>query len=165
MLINFIHLSKGEVKISLFKGVAKHISKIVDAQPVYECLAHVTFFFKTITIPNACCKVNTSERTHLNKRVCPSVRPSVTPVQKPRFLAVFGHGEIIQRNNWSTNMFWEPPLLLSRIPRLFVYLSLHICHMINTRSDTVRTHRCPVGLDYVLFAHRRACFSNGKPVQ
>ena len=29
MLINFIYLSKGEVEISLFKGVAKHISKIV----------------------------------------------------------------------------------------------------------------------------------------
>ena len=81
--------------------------------------------------------------------VRPSVGPSVTPVQKPRFSAVFGHGEILHWNKWSTNMFWEPPLLLSRFTRLFVHLSLRICHMINTRRDTVRTHLCPVGL--VLF--------------
>ena len=36
--------------------------------------------------------------------------------------------------------------VLSRLPRLFVHLSLHICHMINTRRDIVRTHHCPVGL-------------------
>ena len=27
-----------------------------------------------------------------------------------------------------------------------VCLSIHICHMINTRWDTARTHRCPIGL-------------------
>ena len=27
-----------------------------------------------------------------------------------------------------------------------ICLSIHICHMINTRWDTGRTHRCPVGL-------------------
>ena len=32
-----------------------------------------------------------------------------------------------------------------------VHLSLHICHMINTRRDTVRTHRCPVGLVFSVF--------------
>ena len=30
--------------------------------------------------------------------------------------------------------------------RPFVHLFLHICHMINKRRDTVRMHRCPVGL-------------------
>ena len=53
-------------------------------------------------------------------------------------------------------MFWEPPLLLSRSTRLFVHPSLHICHMIDTRKDTVRTHRCPVGLVHCflsLFVH------------
>ena len=88
--------------------------------------------------------------THLYKRVCPSVRwsvrRSVTPVQNPRTSPVFDHGEILHWNKWSTNMFWEPPLLLSRFTRLFVHLSLHICHMINTSKDTARTHRCPVGL-------------------
>ena len=43
-------------------------------------------------------------------------------------------------------MIWEPPLLLSRFTHRFVHPSLHICHMIDTRKDTVRTHRCPVGL-------------------
>ena len=27
--------------------------------------------------------------------VCQFIRPSIAPVQKPRFLAVFGHGEIL----------------------------------------------------------------------
>ena len=40
-------------------------------------------------------------------------------------------------------MFLEPPL---HFTSLFVHLSPHICHMINTRRDTARTHRCPVGL-------------------
>ena len=75
-----------------------------------------------------------------------SVRPPITPVQKPRFLAVFGLGEILYWIKWSTNMFWESPLLLSRFICQFVHLSLHSCHMFNTRRDTVRTHRCPVEL-------------------
>ena len=86
--------------------------------------------------------------SHLYKRVCPSVRPSVrrsvgpsvTPVQKPRFSAVFGHGEILHWNKWSTNMFWE-----SFHPSVRPSVSPYICHMINTRWDTARTHRCPVG--------------------
>ena len=89
-------------------------------------------------------------RPSVRPSVGPSVRPSVTPVQKPRFSAVFGHGEILHWNKWSTNMFWEPPLLLSCFTRLFVHLSLRICHMINTRRDTVRTLLCPVGLVYFL---------------
>ena len=102
--------------------------------------------------------------THLYKMVCPSVGPSVrpsvrlsvtTPVQKPRFSAVFGHGDILHWNKWSTKMFWEPPLLLSHFTRLFVFLSLHMCHMINTRWDTARTHRCPVGLVFMFSVNYR----------
>ena len=94
---------------------------------------------------------------HLYKRVCPSVGwsvrwlacrlvglsvgPSVTPVQKPRFSAVFGYGEILHWNKWSTNMFWE-----SFHPSVRPSVSPYICHMINTRWDTARTYRCPVGL-------------------
>ena len=79
--------------------------------------------------------------THLYKRVCPSVHPSVrrsvcmyvTQGQKPRFSAVFGQCEILTWNKWSTSMFWEPFLPLCRFTRLFVHLTLHICHMINTQ--------------------------------
>ena len=83
--------------------------------------------------------------THLYKKVCPSVGPcvgeSVTPMQKPRFSAVFGYGEILHWNKWSTNMFWE-----SFHPSVCTSASSYICHMINTRWDSARTHRCPVGL-------------------
>ena len=54
-------------------------------------------------------------------------------------------------------MFLEPPLLLSHFTRSFVHLSLHIFHMINTRRDTARTHRCPVRL--VLFFLLKFFFS------
>ena len=87
--------------------------------------------------------------THFYKRVSPPVHPSITPVQKPHFSAVFGYGEILLFLcwiKWSTNMFWEPPLLLCRFICLFVHLSLHICNMFNSHRDTVRTHRYPVGL-------------------
>ena len=90
--------------------------------------------------------------------VGPSVRPSVTPVQKPRFSAVFGQGEILYRIKWSTNMFWESPLLLSRFIWQFVRLTLHSCHMFITRRDTVWTHRCPIGL---VFWPTKSCFSAG----
>ena len=63
-----------------------------------------------------------------------SVGWSVMPVPKPRFAAVFGHGEILYWNKWSTNMIWEPPLLLSRFTRLFVHLSFTSYHMINKHS-------------------------------
>ena len=78
--------------------------------------------------------------------VCPLECPSVACVQKPHFPDVFGHGEILYWNKWSTNVLWEPPLLLCHFIGLFVHLSLHIWHMFNTHRDTVRTHRCPVGL-------------------
>ena len=52
------------------------------------------------------------ERISIRGSVRPSVRMSVTQVQKPRFSIVFGHCEILYWNKWSTNMFWEPPLLL-----------------------------------------------------
>ena len=85
------------------------------------------------------------KRISIRGAVRPSVRPSVgrsvTPVQKPHFSAVFGHGEILHWNKWSTNMFWE-----SFHPSVRPSVSPYICHMINTRWDTARTHRCPVGL-------------------
>ena len=120
--------------------------------------------------------------THLYKRVFrPSVRPSVSPSvrmsvaqgQKPRFSAVFGHVEILYRTKSSTNIFLEPSLLLSRFTRLFVHLSLHICHMINTHRDTARTHRCPVGLvcfnlDHYAFeywsGHQLVNFAHRQPI-
>ena len=83
--------------------------------------------------------------TYLYKRLCPSVGPSVgrsvTPVQKLRFSAVFGHGDILHWSKRSTNMFWE-----SLHPSVCPSVSPYICHMINTCWDTARTHRCPVGL-------------------
>ena len=99
-----------------------------------------------------------SVRRSVRHSVRSSTRPSVTPLQKLRFSAVFGHGEILHWNKWSTNMFWEPPLLVSRFTRLFIHLSLHICHMINSRRNTVRTHLCPVGL--VSFDWQWTFFSN-----
>ena len=57
-----------------------------------------------------------SVRGFVRPSVCRSVRPSihrsVTPVQKPRFSAVFGHDEILHWIYCETNMIWEPPLLL-----------------------------------------------------
>ena len=104
--------------------------------------------------------------THLYKRVCLSVSPlarlSVKPVQKPCFSAVFGHDEILSWkgwNKWSKNVFWELPLLPCCFIGLFVHLSLHICHMINTSKATARTHRCPVGL--VLSLSCICSFSDG----
>ena len=77
--------------------------------------------------------------THLYKicsSVCPSVGLSVgqsvgqslTPVQKPRFSAVFGHGEILYWNKWSTNMSWEPfpPVCSSICLSIYVTWSIHI---------------------------------------
>ena len=87
-------------------------------------------------------------RISIRGSVRPSVRRSVTPVQKPRFPDVFGRGEILYWIKWSTNVFWEPPLLLCRFICLFVHLSLHLSHMFsakfNTHGDTVQTHHCPV---------------------
>ena len=87
--------------------------------------------------------------THLYKRsvgpsVGRSVGRSITPMQIP---AVFGHGEILHWNKWSTNMFWE-----CFHPSVCPSVSPYICHMINTRWHTARTHRCPVGL---VFFHNR----------
>ena len=90
-------------------------------------------------------------RISIRGSVRPSVGPSVTQVLKPRFSAVFGRVEILYWNKWSTNIFWEPPLLFSHSTHLFVHLSLHIYHMINTRKDTAQTHRCPVGLVTFIF--------------
>ena len=64
--------------------------------------------------------------------VCRLVRPSlclyVTQVLRPRFLAVFGHNKILYWIKWSTNRFWEPPLLLlsfhlSVCPSVYPYVS------------------------------------------
>ena len=117
----------------------------------YNCLGQNLYFVQFLDASSHLYKrVCPSVRRSVGPSVCPSVRPSVrrsvTPVQKPRFSAVFGHGEILHWNKWSTSMFWEPPLLLNHFTRLFVHLSLRICHMINTRRDTVRTHLCPGGL-------------------
>ena len=79
-----------------------------------------------------------------------SVGPSITPVKKMHSSSVFGHNEILYWNRWSTNLFWEPLLLLCCFICLLVRLSLHICHMFGTkfktRGDTAQTHHCPVGL-------------------
>ena len=94
------------------------------------------------------CQERISIRGSVRPSVRPLVRPSVRPsvgqlrlCKKPRFSAVFGHDEILHWNKWATHMFWE-----SFHPSVCPSVSPYICHMINTRWDTARTHRCPVGL-------------------
>ena len=80
--------------------------------------------------------------------VCRLVRPSlclyVTQVLRPRFLAVFGHNKILYWIKWSTNRFWEPPLLLlsfhlSVCPSVYPYMS----HDQYTKRHS-RGRRCPI---------------------
>ena len=92
--------------------------------------------------------------SHLYKRVCPSVRPLVLPLRKCKnhvswlFLAtVRSYNETNDQPTCFESLLYS---LLSHFTRLFVHLSLHICHMINTCRDTAWTHRCPVGLVEVL---------------
>ena len=96
--------------------------------------------------------------SHLYKRVCPSVGPSVRPYVRPLrkcknrvsrlFLAT------MRSYNESNDRLTRFESLLHyscRFICLFVHLSLHICHMFNTRRDTARTHLCPVGLVFKYF--------------
>ena len=110
---------------------------------------HLNFFHAKINIFRCVRQERISITEGLSVRG--SVGMSVTPVQKPRFLAVFGHGEILHWNKWSTNMFWE-----SFHPSVRPSVSPYICHMINTRWDTARTHRCPVGLVTLLLLPNRS---------
>ena len=96
-----------------------------------------------------CRSVCPSVRWSVRRSVRRSVRPSVRPLHmcKNRVSRLFfGHGEILY---WIKRNLRASFATLSFIC-LLVHLSLHICHMfiakVNTRGDTVRTHRCPVGL-------------------
>ena len=93
------------------------------------------------------------ERISIRGSVRPSVhwsiRPYVHPLHKCKnrvsrlFLATMR--SYTESNDRQT--CFESLLYYScRFICLFVHLSLHICHMFNTRRDTARTHRCPVGL-------------------
>ena len=107
--------------------------------------------------------------TLLCKRVCPSVRPSVRwsvrrsvcPLRKckvcvPRlFLTTM---RSFTDSNDRQTCFESLIYYSSRFICLFVHVSLHICHMFNTRRDTAQTHRCPVGLVPQLFLF--LCFLN-----
>ena len=90
-------------------------SFLVTNNRVFRCVRQERISLRGSVRPSVSPSVSTS--------VSQSVRPSVTPVQKPRFSAVFGQGEIPYWNIWSTNMFWEPPLLVSRFA-----VCLSICH-------------------------------------
>ena len=82
--------------------------------------------------------------------VRPSVRRSVRPSVGPLRLCE----NRVSRLSLATVRFYtktndQPTCfesLLSRFTRLFVHLSLHICHMIKRHRDTAWTHHCPVGL-------------------
>ena len=90
-----------------------------------------------------------SIRGSVRPSIRPSARPSVTPVQKPHFSDVLGHGEVLKWNKWSTNMFWECPLLLSRFTRLFVHLPPYMSH-----DQYTQIHSPDASLS------GRACFHN-----
>ena len=113
--------------------------------------------------------------THLYKRVCPSVGPSIRqsvgPLVRPSVRMSIRYASAKTAFLGCFRPRWDPilkqminqhvfrasftTLLLSRFTHLFVPLSPQICHMINTRRDTVRTHRCPVGLVSLFFACER----------
>ena len=95
------------------------------------------------------------ERISIRKTVHPSVSRLVSwlvspPVHyaKTTFLGCFWPWWDPLLNLMINQHVLEPPLLLSHFTRLFVHRFLHICHMINTRKDTVRTHIRPSGLVY-----------------
>ena len=76
--------------------------------------------------------------SHLYKRFCPSVRPSVTPPWKSQFLALFNCEDIIYQ---VIRIIWEPYSILC------LHLSVRPSLAPNSiYADTVRTHRCMIGL-------------------
>ena len=86
--------------------------------------------------------------THLYKRVCPSVRPLRKCQNRVPRLFLATMRSYTESNDRQTCL--EGFLYYScRFFCLFVQLSLHICHMFNTRRATARTHLCPVGLVYI----------------
>ena len=88
-------------------------------------------------------------RRSVRRSVGRSVGRSVTPVQKPRFSAVFGHDQILDWIYCETNMIWEPPSLL---------LSFHlsVCPSVNpyvSHDQYTQRHSLDASLPV------RACFS------
>ena len=92
-------------------------------------------------------------RPSVRPSVCPSISwlvgPSVGPLRlcKNHVFRLFSatmrtYTESTERQTWFESLHYY----FCRFICLFVHLPIHICHMINTRRDTVRAHRCPVGL-------------------
>ena len=88
-------------------------------------------------------------RPSVGRSVRPSVGPSVGPLRlcknrgfRPFSATTRSYTESSARQTWFESLHYYS----CRSICLFVHLSIHMCHMINIRRDTVWTHRCPVGL-------------------
>ena len=93
------------------------------------------------------------ERISIRGSVRPSVRRSVRPLRlcKNRVSWLFLAAMRSYTKSYERQTCFESLLYYScRLICLIIHLSLHICHLINTHRDTVRTHHCPVGLVFLL---------------
>ena len=93
-----------------------------------------------------------SVRPSVCRSVGPSVRRSVRHAcAKNAFLGCFWpRWDPTLKQMINQHVFWE-----SLHPSVRPSVSPYICHMINTRWDTARTHRCPGGLVFIFIVNRR----------
>ena len=109
------HLLKTRGDAKKKKETALSVAEIIQSWNILLC---VWYFLRCVCQESIF--VRGSVHLSVSQSVHRSICPSLTPVQKPCFLAVFGPNAILNWIKWLTNTFWEYPLLLDCFIFLFV---------------------------------------------
>ena len=126
---------------------------IIWMRPRISMRGYFRPFVYTSILPSIPLPIHPSIYLSAHPRIHLSDRPSFCPhVLYESCYTVFGTFKpqrCLVANPTFFGMFWKPVFILHFICPS-IHLSLHTHHMscvkVNTSSDTVRTHRCPIGL-------------------